>query len=122
MKLNMLGLLSVSSAHAHFGPARNHWEGGIMGERKIQTAKPELHGRRGDYTDWTAIGLRKITLKENLQRLISDKESDQQLSKKTFKVYKNIDCFVKEIENHKAVSLVRKEDRIWTVLKHKVKN
>ena len=51
MKSNTLGLLAASEAHCHFGPARNHWEGGTMGECKIQNAKPLLHGRRGDHSD-----------------------------------------------------------------------
>jgi hypothetical protein len=43
---NFLCLLSLPKTIEEFGPIRNYWEGGAMGEKLIQVVKPLWNGFR----------------------------------------------------------------------------
>jgi hypothetical protein len=71
VKANSLGLMAAADAHAFFGPAILHWEGGYRGERKIQEVKPRMGIRRAN-ADWQSIILRQLYEQESMDRLLSE--------------------------------------------------
>ena len=92
-----------------------------MGERKIQSAKPELMGRRGDHTDWTVIGLSRIMKKESLQFLLEKEDQKRSSSLKKFKNYKNRSTFEKSMKENKSLALMLSEGKSWVIIKKSLK-
>ena len=104
VKSNSLGLLEAAKAHKYFGPAILHWEGGHMGERTIQDAKPLMSIKRDGHADWKMITMTKIHRNDAINRLIGTNMHES--SQKLFHVYQNEQDVQKTIEMRQPLSFV----------------
>jgi hypothetical protein len=63
---NFLCLLNLPKTIEEFGPIRNYWEGGVMGEKLIQVVKPLWNGFR---KNWQKSIMDKVMKQMAIQRV-----------------------------------------------------
>ena len=106
IKSNSLGILVAAEAHKHFGPAELHWEGGIGGEKKIQTVKPYLSSLKKSNIDWQSHCLEKIVKSDCISLLLSMhecKENKKINTSMNLYVYKTSDDAINDITENKPL-------------------
>ena len=117
MKSNSLGLLCVTEAHHNFGPARLHWEGGVMGERKIQEAKPMIKICPGNCVDWTNLCLNKIQRNACLDMLLQQCGERKKETKREMRLYQNVEELKENLNSSMPPSFIKWRDRFCAVVK-----
>jgi len=64
-KYNYICLLNLSSIAAEFGPIRNYWEGGLIGEKTLQLAKRSWYGfTKNCYKNLLSTMMKKLSMKK----------------------------------------------------------
>ena len=100
---NFICLLNVPNMLATFGPLRNFWEGGGMGEKFIQQIKPLWNGFR---KNWQLNLLDNVLQKMAINRI--EKHSQQNVNKgKQFHKYKDKEDVTDNFNNRKPMSMIQ---------------
>ena len=143
-KYNFLCLLNVPDILRKYGPIRNYWEGGVIGEKIIQQPKNKWRGFTKNWSKNMTMSVHQDAARKKINRRLQqyiseqssiddpihnhsmdiDEESDEDMSNhdtnKHFKKYSDVAEVRQYFEERIALSAVRTDDnRIFTVTKKK---
>jgi len=129
-KYNFLCLLNIPEVMSMFGPLRNYWEGGMIGEKILQYAKGSWHG----FTkNWQANMLRNIvdsfsikrtvfdvlqmrSLDTDAERLLEDRGDNY--DRNSYHIYKSLDYIQALFDTGVPISVVLLESDVVIAIKN----
>jgi hypothetical protein len=127
---NFVCLLNLPQVIRQYGPIRNYWEGGGMGEKIIQLIKPNWRGHR---KNWQVNVLSKMLTNMAITRVAAmgseqyihddcdsddDNDDDQHMTIRDYRLYKNENAFKEDFIKMSPLSVVvLSDDSMGSMLK-----
>ena len=108
---NFLCLLNLPKTIEEFGPIRNYWEGGVMGEKLIQVVKPLWNGFR---KNWQKSIMDKVMKQMAIQRVKNyaslyqePKGNENEKKGKQIHLYTSAEVLTSDYNSRKPISIMQ---------------